>query len=438
MIKFLLFCLLAGTLAIAAPEYRIPAGPIIKPGTAGARPTGESGQLWANSSSGALQFYAFASGWLDLAYLSDTAFTSSWNGVTTIAPSKNAVYDEMILKMTNPMTTLGDWIYGSSGGVPARIAGNVTTTAQTLIQTGDGANSAAPSLINVTSTNTASSIVARDGSGNFSAGTISGALSGNATSATTAAITDDTTTNATMYPVWVTTTTGNLAHKVSSSKMTFNPSTGTLSLGTAASAIGKLTLAGNTSGTVTVAPQATAGTYNFNLPTSAGTSGQVLISQGGTTNPMSWSNIALDFAASQIIRGGAITQGGSSSGETTVLSFATAVSSTGSDITFTARTTTTADKYTINTAGVYAICASLRDAGGTVFGITVNSTGLDTAPQSLTATELVSSATTLAGSNVNTCATVNLAASDVVRLQAEAGLTINAATYVRFVITRVH
>lgn len=30
--------------------------------------------------------------------VSDTAFAGSWDGVNTIAPSKNAVYDEMILK----------------------------------------------------------------------------------------------------------------------------------------------------------------------------------------------------------------------------------------------------------------------------------------------------------------------------------------------------
>lgn len=41
-------------------------------------------------------------------------------------------------------------------------------------------------------------------------------------------ITDDTSTNATMYPVWVTTTSGNLPTKVSSSKLTFNPSSGLL------------------------------------------------------------------------------------------------------------------------------------------------------------------------------------------------------------------
>ncbi len=42
------------------------------------------------------------------------------------------------------------------------------------------------------------------------------------------AITDDTTTNASMLPVWVTTNTGNLPLKVTSTKLTFNPSTGSL------------------------------------------------------------------------------------------------------------------------------------------------------------------------------------------------------------------
>lgn len=63
-------------------------------------------------------------------------------------------------------------------------------------------------------------------------------VSGNAGSATTTNTTDDTTTNATMYPVWKTSTSGNLAEKVSSTKLTFNPSTGTL---TSTTFVGALT-----------------------------------------------------------------------------------------------------------------------------------------------------------------------------------------------------
>jgi hypothetical protein len=50
----------------------------------------------------------------------------------------------------------------------------------------------------------------------------------NATNTTNIGITDDTSTNATMYPVWVTANTGNLPAKVTSTKLSFNPSTGQL------------------------------------------------------------------------------------------------------------------------------------------------------------------------------------------------------------------
>lgn len=48
---------------------------------------------------------------------------------------------------------------------------------------------------------------------------------------------------------------------------------------------------GSTSGTVTIAPQAAAGTYNFNLPITAGTAGQVLTSQAGGTTAMTWTTL---------------------------------------------------------------------------------------------------------------------------------------------------
>ncbi len=88
-------------------------------------------------------------------------------------------------------------------------------------------------------------------------------VSGNAGSATTTAITDDTTTNATMYPTWVTANTGNLAQKVSSTKLSFNPSTGTL---TSTAFAGSLT--GNVTGNVT--------------GTSANVTGVVAPANGGT------------------------------------------------------------------------------------------------------------------------------------------------------------
>ena len=60
-------------------------------------------------------------------------------------------------------------------------------------------------------------------------------------------------------------------------------------LGIPGTSTGEIGFAGATSGTVTIKPQAAAGTFNFNLPTSAGTSGYVLLSGGGGSSPMTWS-----------------------------------------------------------------------------------------------------------------------------------------------------
>ena len=85
-----------------------------------------------------------------------------------------------------------------------------------------------------TSANTNSAIVARDGSGNFTAGTITADLDGNATTATTAtnannvAIIDNTSDNSTHYVHFGDATSGYDNVQVSSSKLTFNPSSGTL------------------------------------------------------------------------------------------------------------------------------------------------------------------------------------------------------------------
>lgn len=77
----------------------------------------------------------------------------------------------------------------------------------------------------------------------------------------------------------------------------------TLTLGLVGTAKGNLALAGNASGTITISPQSAAGTYNFNLPTSAGSSGQPLLSGGGGATAMSF---------------GTLTVGGGGTGATTL------------------------------------------------------------------------------------------------------------------------
>lgn len=56
---------------------------------------------------------------------------------------------------------------------------------------------------------------------------------------------------------------------------------------------GTLSLSGLTSGTVTIQPQSVAGTFNFNLPTAAGTAGQPLLSGGGGSAAQTYGTLAL-------------------------------------------------------------------------------------------------------------------------------------------------
>jgi len=75
--------------------------------------------------------------------------------------------------------------------------------------------------------NTASKVVARDGSGNFSAGTITATLSGTATNATNINVADESS-DTTCFPVFTTAATGNQAPKTDSSALTYNASAGQL------------------------------------------------------------------------------------------------------------------------------------------------------------------------------------------------------------------
>ena len=66
--------------------------------------------------------------------------------------------------------------------------------------------------------------------------------------------------------------------------------TTSIATGVAGASIGGVLVSGNTSGTISILPQAAAGTYNFNLPITAGTSGYFLTSAGGAGSPMTWTN----------------------------------------------------------------------------------------------------------------------------------------------------
>jgi hypothetical protein len=182
------------------------------------------------------------------------------------------------LRATNGGTGQGAYITGdilySASDFPtslARLAGNTTTTKKYLVQTGTGSASAAPlwgtisgsdvSGAVTTATNlaggAANQIAYQSGSGATAfatAPTTSGTFLGwngsaLAWAAAGATITNDTTTNATYYPVWANGTSGSLTTAyVSSTKLSFNPSTGVL---TASGFAGPLT--GNASTATTLA-----------------------------------------------------------------------------------------------------------------------------------------------------------------------------------------
>ena len=192
-----------------------------------------------------------------------------------------------------------------TGSLVGQVTGTQGATVVSLVGTTSAANveSATALALAATNANTASTIVRRDASGNFIAGTITAALSGTATNATNTTITADNTTNASYYPTWVTSTSGDLPQKVSTS-LTFNPSTGVLTATGFAGAIsGNATSATNLAGGAAggVPYQTASGTTAF-LP--VGTAGQIF--QVNATPLPSWVTMSGDAT---IATGGAITIG---------------------------------------------------------------------------------------------------------------------------------
>lgn len=69
-------------------------------------------------------------------------------------------------------------------------------------------------------------------------------------------------------------------------------SSGTVTSGANSGTLGSYLLNGSSSGTITLKSQAAAGTYNFNLPITAGTTGQPLLSGGGGAGAETWGSLS--------------------------------------------------------------------------------------------------------------------------------------------------
>jgi len=166
--------------------------------------------------------------------LTSATFSGALSGNATTATTANAVAANSVALGVG---TTGNYVaVGATAGVG--LSGSTSSETATFTVTS-----------NATSANTVSTIVARDGSGNFSAGTITAALSGNvtgnvtgssgsctgnsatATTATNVTITADNSTNATRYIHFGDATSGADGVNVDTTTLTYNPSSGTLSTG---------------------------------------------------------------------------------------------------------------------------------------------------------------------------------------------------------------
>lgn len=154
-----------------------------------------------------------------------TALTNGVNtsgGVVT-SPVANANLANSATTVNGQICTLG------SSCIVTATASNALTIGTHL--TGASYNGSAPVTIatDAVSTNTASTLVARDGSGNFAAGTITANLTGTASTSTVATTSTVTTTgtNSTFFLPFVSAITGNLGLGADND-LTYNPSTNTL------------------------------------------------------------------------------------------------------------------------------------------------------------------------------------------------------------------
>lgn len=203
---------------------------------------------------------------------------------------------------TNAITAT-TFIGALTGNASTATTAGTLTTALSANQVLGSLTAVAPTGQSVPScSTTGSALIWTNGTGFGCNSTIVASSATSATNTTNTAITDDTNTNATMDLTWVTSNTGNLPQKTTSTKLTFNPSTGVLSstsftgagtglTGTAASlTAGNVTTNANLTGPITSVGNAVAsiaahgavmgngtGAVNTIAP---GTSGNVLTSNG--------------------------------------------------------------------------------------------------------------------------------------------------------------
>ena len=297
--------------------------------------------------------------------------TQATNTIIGNATSGTASPTALAIGSCSTSSSALQWTTDSGFGCNTSIAANTSTSATNATNaTNIGVSDAASDtttwvLLGGSQTGTQGALtdggITYDANANaLTATTFVGALTGNASTATSAtdatnaantAITDDTTTNATMYPTWVTTSSGNQAQKMSSTKLTFNPSTSTLTA---------TNFAGNAS-TATSATSATTATTATNQ-----SGGTVSATTGDFSGTVTLSGAAANIA----IGANFISNGGTDAGlsldasNNAALSANLALASAGAG-----------DRITISGAGTGSTRVNLSNTGATLYVGIDNSAG---------------------------------------------------------------
>jgi hypothetical protein len=149
--------------------------------------------------------------------------------------------------------------------------------------------------VDATSANTASKVVARDASGNFSAGTITATLTGNADTATQVNVTGRDNTNETHYPTFTSTHADGNTDLYQDSGFTYNPSSGTL---TSTTFSGALSGNASTASQVNVTSRDSADASHYPTFTTTDADGNASLYQdaGFTYNPSTGTLTSTTFA----------------------------------------------------------------------------------------------------------------------------------------------
>ncbi len=253
--------------------------------------------------------------------------TLSYSDVNIFASYTSSVnnYNQIILQNTNSGSSASsDYVVSNNLGTNTTYYGDFGINSNGWTGTLGTASLSAPNVVYFSSasvdlvigTVTANAIrfVTNSGADNASVSsagvwsftnTVTGSISGNAATATTATTatnatntgtTDDTTNASTVYPVWKTTTSGNLPEYTSSTKLKFVPNTGTLSAtafsGSGASLTGIVTSLTAGSG-ITLSGSTGAVTVSESLPGLQSSGQQIITTSMTLTSANAGSNILL-------------------------------------------------------------------------------------------------------------------------------------------------